>query len=122
MQSQQKVLWFAIVCSTVIYALIAFTIAGQPQGTFDAAFQRTEVFVLYGLAVAAFVAAMILPRALPPQARFVATLAIFESCAIFGLVAAFLVRDYRLYVGPWALAVIGFLKAFPQTEADRGTV
>jgi hypothetical protein len=31
-------------------------------------------------------------------------------------VAAFLMEDWRLYLGPWALAAIGFLRVWPSDE------
>jgi hypothetical protein len=37
---------------------------------------------------------------------------------IFGLVAAFLTKDWRLYLFPWALAIVGFIRELPR-ESSR---
>ena len=68
-----------------------------------------------------FVLGWILPGTLKgrtSQERLVITMAIFESVAIFGLLAAFLTHDWRLYIGPWVLALVGFIRAFPRGESE----
>ena len=56
----------------------------------------------------------------PARTRMIMSLAIFESCAIFGLVSTFLLQDWRLYLAPWALAVIGFLRSWPSDDGSSG--
>ncbi len=110
---QHKVVWFAIFFSTVIYAVVAFTIAGNPQGSFEDSLRNPIVLFAYVAALGAFFAAMIVPRFAPPRSRMIVALAVAESSAVLGLVAAFVGEDYRLYFAPWALAVIGFLRVWP---------
>jgi hypothetical protein len=112
------VIWFAIVFSTVLYLLIAVIRSG-PLGDFETVARQPFVLGLYGAALAAFLVGWLVVRQIvsgPPQKTMVAALAVFESCAIFGLVAAFHTGDWRTYLGPWALALIGFLREWPGRE------
>ncbi|MDQ3281930.1 MAG: hypothetical protein M3Q69_11020 [Acidobacteriota bacterium] len=114
--SPSKLIWIAIAFSTGIYAFIAFTVAGQAEQPFDASVKDPIVLVLYGLAVMVFIVAGILPRMLttaPARVRMIVGMALYEACAVFALVAAFLRHDWRLYLAPWALAVIGFARLWP---------
>ncbi|HEV8659368.1 MAG TPA: hypothetical protein VGS96_12165, partial [Thermoanaerobaculia bacterium] len=82
------------------------------------------VLVLYAMALAGFVAGTtysIIARAQPQRVRMIVSLALYEACAIFGLIAAFIISDWRLYLAPWALAVVGFLRVFPSFEGPRDT-
>jgi hypothetical protein len=119
----RTVIWFAIVFSTVLYLLIAVIRSG-PLGDFEAVTRQPVVLGLYGAALAAFLAGWLVVRQIvsgPPRMTMVAALAVFESCAIFGLVAAFLTSDWRTYLGPWALALIGFLREWPGREGTDRT-
>lgn len=105
--------------STVIYLVLAVSFASG--GTPDEYQQRAReqyVPVLYGLAGAMFILGWFVVRRVirnaPEQTRMVMALAVFEACAIFGLLAVFLTKDWRLYLFPWALAVIGFIREFPR--------
>lgn len=115
-------IWFSIVFSTVIY-LGMLLYLNRGTGDFEALTEQTIVRVLYGLALAAFLAAwFVVPRVVTTSERMkmMATLAIFEACAIFGLVAAFAMKDWRLYLAPWALALLGFIREFPRGEIGAG--
>jgi F0F1-type ATP synthase membrane subunit c/vacuolar-type H+-ATPase subunit K len=116
---QAKILWFAIAFSTVIYAVVAYTIAGQPQQSFEQSVRNPITLVMYLAAISAFAAGLVVPRLLqraPAQTRTIMGLAIFETCAIFALVAAFISHDWRLYLPGWALALIGFMRLWPGSE------
>lgn len=115
----QRAIWAAIAASTAIYALIIFMIAGNPQGPLGDAFRAPLIVPLYIMAAIAFVAGLIVPailRTAPDRLRMIMALAIFESSAVFGLMAAFLGHDWRLYVAPWVLALVGFSRVFPTGE------
>lgn len=103
--------------STVIYMVIAYTLAPQPQRSFEESARNSVA--LYLLALAMFVAALVVPKRLvssPPRLKMIVALSLFEACAIFGLVAAFLQQDWRLYVPAWIVALIGFVSVFPREE------
>lgn len=114
--SQRKTIWFAIVMSTFVYAVIVYSLSrGWPQpGPLAAAIQQQIVLGLYAAAIAMFFAALTIPgRIAHHHQRFIVRLALFESCAIFGLLVAFLTRDWRLFLAPWVLSLIGFISNYP---------
>jgi hypothetical protein len=116
----ERVIWLAIFMSTLIYLLVVFLIAQKNSGVpYDAAVRGTEVLVLYAIALVSFLLGNFPPeqvRKQPPRFRMITRLAIFESCAVYGVVAAFMHEDWRLYLAPWALAIIGFVRVFPSNE------
>lgn len=119
---QLRVIWAAIVISTFIYAFILYFLSREwpDPGSFDEAVRNQRTLVLYGLAVFTFVIASILPRLLSnKQLAWVPSLAMFEAPAIFGLLAAFLAQDWRLFIAPWVLSLIGFATRFPSESAGR---
>jgi hypothetical protein len=118
---QNRIVWFAIAFSTVIYAVLSYVLAPVPKQSYDAAVKNPLVLVLYFAALSSFVAGNIVPslvKGAPARTRMILALAIFESCAIFGFVASFLLQDWRLYLAPWALAAIGFLRVWPSGEVS----
>lgn len=118
---QDKVLWFALVFSTVIYAAIAYMLYPNPQGSFEDAARQQMTLILYGLAVVTFMFALALSGRLPGPFRkkMVVTMALFESCAIYGLLAAMLARDYRLFIPTWLIALLGMWKMYPTNEVSE---
>ena len=123
---QDKLIWFAIVFSTFIYAAIIYTLYPNPAGAFEDAVKQQKTLILYGLAVMEFLFAMVAPSFManrPARLRMTVALALFESCAIFGLLAAFLAQDWRLFVAPWILALLGMWRVYPSgviTETPAG--
>jgi hypothetical protein len=114
--SQRKIIWTALVMSTFVYGAITYVMSSDwPRpGPLAAAIQQQMVLGLYAAAVAVFFAALIVPGRIPHhRQRFILRLALFESCAIFGLLAAFLTRDGRLFIAPWALSLVGFFSSSP---------
>jgi len=113
---ERKIIWFALFVSTFIYAVIVYSLSRSwPQpGAFAATVQRPLILGLYAAAVVMFAMALILPRSITDErTRFINTLALFESCSVLGLTAAFLVQDWRVFIAPWALSLIGFMRSFP---------
>jgi hypothetical protein len=114
-----QTIWTAIVTSTAIYAAIAFWFEREPSSTFESAFRNPLVLIVYVAAMSAFGMGLVARRVLtaaPPRVRMILSLAIFEACAVFGLMAVFFQHDWRLYLGPWALALIGFMLSRPAEE------
>jgi hypothetical protein len=106
--------WVGLVVASCIYGVIDWIVI-RPQirmNGFEAEIRSPMVLVLYGAAVLTFLGAL----AISPGRRrekFITRLALFESVAIFGLIAAFVTNDWRLFVPTWALAIIGFLQTLP---------
>ena len=116
------IIWFALAFSTVLYLVMVIMLSGEP-GEFEAAARSSYVPVLYGLALAAFLFAwFVVPRAVRSSAhvRMITAMAIFEASAIFGVLAAFLTKDWRMYLAPWALTLFGFIRELPRDESATG--
>lgn len=115
-----RIIWFALAFTTVIYAVIAFLMGNPPRfASFDESIRDLLVLILYGLAAVMFVIGTVMYsvyRNRPPQLRMIVALALYESIAIYGLMACFFRHDFRLYLAPWALALIGFIRVFPTGE------
>ncbi|HEV7768745.1 MAG TPA: hypothetical protein VGQ76_27380 [Thermoanaerobaculia bacterium] len=114
-----KIFWFAMAFSTVIYFAVLYTMFPVAPRPFEESLQNIQTLVLYGVACASFFAGLVVPGQLvkaPPQTRMIITLAIFESCAIYGLLAGFLQQDWRLYIPAWVVSLIGMARAFPKDE------
>ena len=118
---QKKIIWFAIVLASFIYAVIIWTLAKNwPQpGPFDQAVREPLVLGLYFVAVTTFVAAIVVPRLMSAKApKYIMSLALFESVVIYGLLAAFIRRDWHLFVPTWILGLIGFATKWPSDTAE----
>jgi multisubunit Na+/H+ antiporter MnhF subunit len=119
--SQQRVIWFAIVMSTVIYLVIALQLAPNAGGDFDASASRMPAPVLYAVALGVFLFAwFVAPRVIRApnaQTRMIIHLSLFEAVAVFGLMAAFLAEDWRLYLPAWVLSVVGFIRELPRDSS-----
>lgn len=119
-----KILWGAMVVSTFVYFAIIYMLGKPVEGSFQEAFMRTQFpLILYGIAAVTFVMANILPARNrgPARLKMVMALALFEACVIYGLVAAFLVKDWRLFIPTWILGLIGMLRVYPSDEPMSGT-
>jgi ATP synthase subunit C len=116
----ERVIWSAMIISTLIYGFIVWMFSSlHTHESFEAAIRTPRTVVLYGLAGVEFLFGTIyatLARNRPLRQRMIVCLALYEGCAIFGLIAAFLAYDFRLYLAPWALAIIGFLRVYPTSE------
>ena len=115
----EKVIWFGIVFSTFIYAAIAYATLGTPEGSFDDAVKKQYTLILYPLALATFIAGLVLPGLMrsPARTKLVVVLAMFESVAVYGLLAAFLARDWRLFIPAWIVSLIGMLRVYPSGDS-----
>ena len=118
--SQQRIIWGAIVFSTVIYLFVAYSLAPVPVRPFQESVRTPITLAMYAAALAGFIAALVVPSMLqqPQRVKMIAALALFESCAVFGLMAAILHKDWRLYIPAWIAALIGFLREWPREDVS----
>ena len=128
--NQRKVIWFAIAFSTVIYAFLAYTM-WKPERPFEESARQLIPLVCFVLSVVMFIMAGLLSARLrsvapqTPQLAMIVALALYESCAIFALIAAVIAHDWRIYLPGWAIAVLGFIRVWPgadETAARPGSV
>lgn len=119
--NQQKIIWGVLVLSSLIYVIIAYSLAPEPELTFTESVTQTMALAVYGVAFAAFIAAMVIPALLvssPPRLKMLIAMAMFESCVIMGLIAAVLLKDWRLIVPTWIASLVGFMREFPRDEVS----
>jgi hypothetical protein len=115
-----RLIWISIFASTFLYAVIAFMVAGHSNVPFSDQVKQPIVMILYAIGISTLFAAPFIAAAVGRSNRDAGTvviLALYESIAIDGLVAAFIVHDWRLFVPAWAVAAIGFLRAYPSDDA-----
>ena len=122
MPQQRKLIWFALVMSVVIYVVMAYlTSQENVNRSFDEAVRTPLTLPMYAMSVAMFAVATVMAKR--PQVGWMTGLALYESCAIFALVAAFINKDWRLVLPGAALALVGMIRLYPgETEASPGSV
>ena len=109
---QQRLVWFGIVFSTLLYGIVAYaTQRNFRLQPIEMMLRRPLVIITYAIAVVIFFAATAITSR--TMQRFILQLALFEAVAVMGLLAAMLARDWRLYLPAWGLALIGFVRTFP---------
>jgi F0F1-type ATP synthase membrane subunit c/vacuolar-type H+-ATPase subunit K len=122
---QTRIIWLAMLMSFGFYFIIAFV--AVPVAETDPFQNDSLVAVLYILAAVTFVAAflvssMIMRRDPSPERTrlgYIVRWAMIEATAIYGLIAAFLRQDRRLFLPLGILAVIGMLISYPRGRSDH---
>jgi hypothetical protein len=121
--TQLRLIWTGLVISTFIYCLIVWMLFGKaaPSGTIEAELHQPIILVLMLLSFAMFAGSFALGSSMPDEparrrARYIVRWAIIESTTIYGLIATFLTKDWRLFAIGWALSLIGFALAFPSAQ------
>lgn len=117
--SQLKIIWFALTMSIVLYGVIAFMIVPRSDQSFDALFANPIILVLHLAGLAMFAISFVVPanmlkRSNNVRMAMIMRWAMIESSAVFGLLAAFIGQDVRLFLPLGALAIAGMLLAFPR--------
>jgi len=109
-----QIIWLALVTATCIYGVIDYVVIGHlvHLQTFEQELRSTPVLALYAAAALTFLGAFAL-KATRRRQIFIARLALFEAVAIYGLIAAFLTNDWRLFLPTWALSMLGFVQTLP---------
>jgi len=107
-------IWLALVTATCIYGVVDYVVLSRlvHLQTFEQELRSPTVLALYSAAVLTFLGAFALSATRRRQI-FIARLALYESIAIYGLLAAFLTNDWRLFLPTWALAMLGFVQTLP---------
>jgi FtsH-binding integral membrane protein len=105
--------WLGMLLSLVVYGVMAFVIVKVAPVPLALSLRQPPVIALYAAGVVLYFAAFLATRRSPPAVR----LMMLEAVAIVGFVAAFLVRDGRIYLAPGVLALIGMIRSFPPREA-----
>jgi hypothetical protein len=110
---QQRLLWFALVFTTFLYGVLAYATSRnfrlQP---IELMLRRPFMIAAYVIGVALFFLALRMTR------HFIAQLALFDAVAIMGLLAAMILRDWRIYLPAWGLALVGFVRVYPTARSS----
>lgn len=125
MTNQLRVIWAAIMMSTVVYfAVLWVSMRDRPiTRVFVEAVRDPRTLAAYGAAVVVYFAAFLLSGSLDhrpgrsdAQVRRAAIVryAMLEMICVIGLVIAFVEADWRLYLPPFVLATFGFLRSLPR--------
>ena len=111
-----KLIYFALIASTFIYAGIIWMLLGQrtPAGTIEQELRRPDILILMLLSPSMFGLSLFLGG--ETRQRMIVRWAIVETSTIYGLIAAMLVSDWRLFAIGWGLSLLGFALAFPPDE------
>jgi len=109
-----QLIYFGILMSTLIYAIVAWatTRTITPAHALIDELRMLATDALYSIAAVSFLAAMLIR-----SRRFlIARWAMLEAACICGLIAALLLGDWRLYIAPWVLALVGFVSLYPRVR------
>ena len=117
----QRILWTAILFSTFVYAGVAAFVARQnAHGSIRSLLSNPRdlapIVVAAVLFLTAFWAASLL-RGRDAGRAFFVLLALLDAVCLAGLVGAFRAGDWRVFILPWCLAMIGMIFAWPQRSA-----
>src|SRR3954452_13574862 len=109
-----RLIWVALATATCIYGVIDYVVIGPlvHLQTIEQELRTPVVLALYAIATLTFLGAFGL-AATRRRPIFIARLALFESVAIYGLIASFVTNDWRLFLPTWALAMLGFVQTLP---------
>jgi hypothetical protein len=116
--SQLRILWLALTTSIVLYGVIAYVVVPMGAQPFDDAMSNPMILALHiaglGMFVMSFVASSVLLKNSNRRVASIIRWAMIEAAAVFGLVAAFLSQDLRLFLPLGALAIAGMFMAYPR--------
>jgi len=109
-----QLVYFGILMSTLIYAIVAWATTKPitPAHSLIDELRNPTTIALYAVAAGSFLAALII-RSRP---LLIARWMMLEAACICALIAALLLGDWRLYIGPWAVAVLGFIALYPKVR------
>jgi hypothetical protein len=109
-----QIIYIAILMSTLIYAVVAWvtTHAIAPGKTLSDELHDPVTIALYSVAAGMFLAAVIVRARKVLIVRWI----MLEAACICGLIAAMMHGDWRLYIAPWALALVRFISLYPRVR------
>jgi hypothetical protein len=109
-----QIIYVATLMSTLIYAVVAWatTHLVTPGKSLGDELHDPITIGLYSAAAGTFLAAMIIRARKMLIVRWV----MLEAGCICGLVAAMMQGDWRLYIAPWVLGLVGFIGLYPRVR------
>jgi hypothetical protein len=127
--NQLRIIWAAIVMSTVVYFVILWTAMRDRPFTrpLEQSLRDPRTIEAYAIAVVLYFMAFIVSggverrggRGMENMRRAaIMRFAILEGVCVIGLVVAFLESDWRLYLPTFVLAFIGFARSLPRERYE----
>jgi hypothetical protein len=127
--NQLRIIWAAILMSTVIYFVVLWTsLRNRPfTRALEQSLRDPRTIAAYVVAIVLYFAAFLISAGIERRGdRSIATMrraaivrfALLESVCIVGLVVAFLEEDWRLYLPAFVLAFIGFARSLPRERYE----
>jgi len=124
--NQLRVIWAAILMSTIIYFAVLWTAMHERPFTrsLENALRDPRTIGAYVVAIVLYFAAFMISGSIERRhakdARRAAIIrfAILESVCVVGVVIAFLEGDWRLYLPTFVLAFIGFARSLPRERYE----
>ncbi|HEV7426697.1 MAG TPA: hypothetical protein VGQ46_10045 [Thermoanaerobaculia bacterium] len=109
-----QIIYIAILMSTLIYAVVAWatTHAVAPGKSLTDELRNPVTIAMYSAAAGTFLAATVVRS----RKMLIVRWAMLELGCICGIVAAMIHGDWRLYIAPWALALVGFISLYPRVR------
>jgi hypothetical protein len=106
--------YVAILMSTLIYAVMAWATTHLivPGKSLGDELHDPVAIGLYSVAAGTFLAALIIRSRKMLIVRWI----MLDAGCICGLVAAMMHGDWRLYIAPWVLALVGFVGLYPRVR------
>ena len=122
------VIWGALLASIAIYCGLVVMLSQSWESPSGDPTSNPVVLALAAAALGSLVVSFAIPARLLSVERsegrvrtaYVIRWALLESVAIYGLLAAMLTRDVRIFYAFGAVAVAGMLLAFPSEEGTAG--
>lgn len=126
--NQLRIIWAAILMSTVIYFVVLWTsLRNRPfTRALEQSLRDPRTMAAYGVAIVLYFAAFIIAGGIERRGHGDAAIrraaiirfAILESVCVIGLVVAFVEEDWRLYLPTFVLAFIGFARSLPRERYE----
>lgn len=124
--NQLRVIWAAILMSTIVYLVILWTSMHDRPFTrsLENALRDPVTIGAYVLAIVVYFAAFMVSgsierrRAADSRRAAIIRFALLEAVCMVGLVLAFLEGDWRLYLPTFVLAFIGFARSLPRERYE----
>jgi hypothetical protein len=109
-----QIIYAAILMSTLIYAVVAWatTRAIAPAQSLGDELRATTTIGLYIAAAIALLGAIILRE----RRLLIVRWALLDAACVCGLAVTLLHGDWRLYIAPWVLALVGFVSLYPRVR------
>jgi amino acid permease len=113
-----RTIWLAILISTFVYIIVLLTaVPHTPRGPVAALETDPGAIAVIVIAAALFATAFWAGAIIRPRdadRAFFVTLALLDSVCVVGLVGAFRAGDWRIFVLPWLLSIVGLIGVYPR--------